>query len=188
MSTVFPPLETQRLYLRALEKNDFEFFYHHFCAPQINQYLLDEDAIKSLQHAQEIINSYVDGQLTDKTYMRWVLVTKVDGQLIGTCGFHKWSHHHHRAEIGYDLNPRVWRQGYMLEALSIMLEFGFERMQLNRVEALVHPKNIASLRLLEKLNFHKEGLLRDYFYHNHQFHNHWLLSLLKTQWTNRQTQ
>ncbi|MDZ8106898.1 MAG: GNAT family N-acetyltransferase [Nostoc sp. DedQUE12a] len=179
MNTNFPALETLRLYLRTLEQNDFEFFYRHFSEPQINRYLLDEDPITSLEQAQEILNFYVTGQLTDKTYTRWVLVTKADRQPIGTCGFHKWSHRNHRAEIGYDLTPSAWRQGYMHEALSVMLKFGFEQMELNRVEALVYPENIASLRLLEKLHFQKEGLLRGYFWQNHQFHDHWLLSLLK---------
>ncbi|MBD2770882.1 GNAT family N-acetyltransferase [Iningainema tapete] len=162
MNTNFPPLETLRLYLKTLDQNDFEFFYRHFSNPQINRYILDEDPITSLEHAQEILNFY--GQSTDKTYTRWVLVTKADGQPIGTCGFHKWSRRNYRAEIGYDLTPSAWRQGYMHEALSVMLEFGFQQMELNRVEALVYPENTASLRLLEKLHFQKEGLLRGYFW------------------------
>ncbi len=89
----------------------------------------------------------------NSTFTRWVLVTKADGQPIGTCGFHNWSRRNHRAEIGYDLTPSAWRQGYMHEALSVMLEFGFQQMELNRVEALVYPENTASLRLLDKTPF-----------------------------------
>lgn len=68
----------------------------------------------------------------------------------------------------------------MGDALKAILRHGFEQVGLHRVEALVHSENTASLRLLERLNVQKEGLLRDYFYHGGQFYNHWLLSLIKT--------
>lgn len=176
---MFPTLETKRLYLRPLGQNDVEFVHHHFSNPEVNQYLLDEDPISSLEQAQAIVNFFL--QPTATTYNRWVLVRKEDKKPIGTCGFHKWDKRNHRSEIGYDLVPSAWGQGYMSEALTAMLEYGFTQMSLNRVEALIHADNVASLKLLEKFNFQREGLLRGYFYHNNQFHDHWLLSLLKGQ-------
>ncbi|HEY9735542.1 MAG TPA: GNAT family protein [Trichocoleus sp.] len=176
---MFPSLETPRLHLSPLEQGDAEFIYRHFSDPQVNQYLLDEPPISSLDQAQEIVDFFL--QPTATTYNRWILVTKVDKQPIGTCGFHKWDKRNRRSEIGYDLTPSAWGQGYMSEALATMLEYGFTHLNLNRIEALVYPGNPASLKLLERFNFQKEGLLRDYFHQNGQFYDHWLLSLLKRQ-------
>ena len=67
----------------------------------------------------------------------------------------------------------------MTEALMEALEFGFGTMALNRIEALVHPHNLASIRLLEKLRFQNEGLMRDYYYQGGMFHDSLRLSLLR---------
>jgi [ribosomal protein S5]-alanine N-acetyltransferase len=176
---MFSPLETSRLYLRPLSQSDVEFVYRHFSNPEINRYLLDESPVNSIEQAQEIVDFFMLPTAT--TYTRWVLVTKTDEQPIGTCGFHKWDKRNRRSEIGYDLTPSAWGQGYMSEALTVMLEYGFTHLNLNRIEALVYTENAASLKLLEKLKFQKEGLLRDYFYQNDEFYDHWLLSLLKRQ-------
>ena len=114
-----------------------------------------------------------------KTCNRWVLVRKVDARAIGTCGFHRWDARHHSCEVGYDLEPASWGQGYMAEALSTALGFGFREMDLNRVAAIVSPENAASLRLLEKLGFVREGLMRESLCRAGVYHDHWLLSLLK---------
>lgn len=69
-------------------------------------------------------------------------------------------------------------QGYMQEALSAAIKFGFTQMKLHRIEALVHPENARSLHLLHKLGFKQEGILRDYFYLDGKFYGHMVLSLL----------
>jgi ribosomal-protein-alanine N-acetyltransferase len=89
---------------------------------------------------------------------------------------------HQRAEIGYDLEKASWKQGIMTEALRAMLQYGFGQMGLNRVEALVYVENEASIHLLERLGFQKEGLLRQYFRRGDTHYDHWLLSLLKAEW------
>ena len=71
----------------------------------------------------------------------------------------------------------------MTEALREVLCHGFEAMQLNRIDALVYPKNERSIRLLRELGFKQEGLLREYFYLAGKFHNHLLFSLLKRDWS-----
>jgi len=176
----FPPLETDRLVLKSLSAEDLDFIYQHFSNPDIYRFLVDEEPISTRAQAQSIIDFY--SEPTGKTFNRWVLVLKSVGRPIGTCGYHQWEKNHHRAEIGYDLEKSSWRQGLMTEVLEIVIDFGFEKMLLNRIGAMVHPENEASLRLLESLNFQKEGLLRDYYFQNGKFYDHWLLTLLKKEW------
>jgi ribosomal-protein-alanine N-acetyltransferase len=176
----FPDLETERLFLRQLMPADAEFIYRHFSDPAVTQYLMDEPPLSEPAQAQAMIQFYQDP--AGKTYNRWGIVRKQDSQLIGTCGYHKWNQRCFRAEIGYDLSPARWGQGYMTEALSAVIQNGFGRMGLNRIEALVYAENVRSMKLLQGLGFQKEGLLRDYFYLDGQFYDHYLLALLRREW------
>ena len=83
-------------------------------------------------------------------------------QLIGTCGLYSVSAHHKRASIGFDLLPAYWRRGIMTEALQAYVPYCFKSSGLSRIQALVLPGNVASIRLLEKLGFQREGVLRKY--------------------------
>ncbi|MEM5774241.1 MAG: GNAT family N-acetyltransferase, partial [Anaerolineaceae bacterium] len=154
----FSALETGRLLLRPLGMEDLDFVFHHFGDPRVAQYLLDEPPVASLEEAEAIIQFYLNTE--GKNHNRWALVRKADGQVIGTCGFHKWDRAHFRAEIGYDLAPDCWGQGYMTEALRAALNSGFSRMNLHRIDAVVHVENDGSNRLLRRLGFQLEGVLR----------------------------
>jgi [ribosomal protein S5]-alanine N-acetyltransferase len=176
----FPDLETERLFLRRLTSADAEFIYHHFSDPAVTQFLMDEPPLSEPVQAQGIIQFYQDPE--GKTHNRWVIVCKQDNQLIGTCGYHKWDQRYFRAEIGYDLSPNSWGQGYMTEVLHAVIQNGFGRMGLNRIDALVYTENVRSMKLLQKLGFQKEGVLRDYFYLDGQFYDHYLLALLRREW------
>ncbi len=178
----FPPLETKRLILRRLTLDDTDFVFRHFSDPEMTRFLLDEDPLTDRSQAEQLIRSYLDP--IGKTYNRWAIVRKSDAALIGTCGFHKWDKRHHRAEIGYDLTPDAWGRGLMAEAVREMIRHGFESMRLNRIDALVYPENARSLRLLEKLSFKKEGLLRDYYRARGEYFDHAIYSLLNN---NRET-
>jgi ribosomal-protein-alanine N-acetyltransferase len=176
----FPILETERLTLRLLTPNDTDFIFQHFSDPAVTQYLMDEAPVTEHAQAQEIIEFYSKPE--GSPHNRWVMIRVSDQQPIGTCGFHKWNRRNFRAEIGFDLGPACWGQGYMTEALGAAIRNGFERMGLNRVDALVYVNNERSLRLLERLGFKQEGVLRDYFYLDGQFHDHYLLSMLRREW------
>jgi ribosomal-protein-alanine N-acetyltransferase len=99
--------------------------------------------------------------------------------VLGTCGFHNWKKEHGRAEMGYELDSRMWRQGFMSEAVSAALEYGFGPMGLNRVEALVTEGNQRSRGFLEKAGFTLEGTLRQYEWARGRYQDQWMLSLLK---------
>ena len=180
MNDAFPNLETDRLLLRPLASNDLEFVLRHFSDPEVNRYLFDDDPVTTREAAQAILDFYVPP--AGKPYNRWVITQKADARAIGTCGYHKWQKRHHCAEIGYDLAKASWRQGYMTEALRAILQYGFTRMDLNRVEAMVYPENEASMRMLERLGFRKDGLLRQSVRQGEAYYDHWLLSLLKAEW------
>ncbi len=176
----FPTLETDRLFLRPLAQGDLAFVFQHFSDPAVYRYLLDEAPVTTLEEAQAIIDFYQPP--TGKPYNRWLMMHKAEARPIGTCGFHKWQAQHRRAEIGYDLEPRSWHQGLMREALHAAIGYGFAQMRLHRIEAMVAPANTASLRLLERLGFQREGVLRQNTFQGGAFHDHLLLALLQPEW------
>lgn len=85
---------------------------------------------------------------------------RADGVLIGTCSLFDHSVESRRAELGYFLGRPVWGQGLAREAVTALIAHGFGALNLNRIEADVDPRNAASVRLLERLGFVREGLLR----------------------------
>jgi ribosomal-protein-alanine N-acetyltransferase len=180
-ATDFPRLETDRLILRHLTLDDAEFILRHWGDPVVARYLFDEDPVADLDQARELIEPYLDP--AGKSYNRWGILLKAQDALIGTCGFHKWNRQHFRAEMGYDLAPAYWGRGLMTEAAQEMIRHGFQGLGLNRIDALVYPDNNRSIRLLAKLGFQEEGLLREYFCQAGRFHDHLVLSLLRSEWT-----
>ena len=173
----FPTLQTDRLILRQLTMEDVDFVFQHFHDPQVAQYLMDEPPVADHAQAQAIIDFYLEPE--GKTHNRWGIVRRADNRLIGTCGYHKWEKAYFRAEIGYDLSPDCWGHGYMSEALRAVIRHGFERMELNRIDALVYIHNARSIQLLQRLGFKQEGLLRDYFCLDGIFFDHFLFALLR---------
>ncbi|MCA9755949.1 MAG: GNAT family N-acetyltransferase [Candidatus Eisenbacteria bacterium] len=177
---VVPVLETERLQLRPIGQGDLEFVFRHFGDPAICRYLKDAPPVETTEEAQGIIDAFAPGSA--KPQCRWILVQRSDGRPIGTCGYHHWVKAYNRAEIGYDLTESAWGKGLMREALVSVIEFGFGTMGLNRIEAFVHPENTASLGILERLHFQKEGVVRDLFYMDGVYYDHDLLSLLERDW------
>ena len=176
----FPTIETERLILRQMTLEDTDFVFQHFSDSAVSLYLMDEPPVTEYAQAQEIIQFYLEPE--EKTHNRWVMVRKSDQQSIGTCGFHKWDKRYFRAEIGYDLSPSFWGQGYMTESLRAVISNGFEQMRLNRIDALVYVENDRSIQLLQRLGFKQEGVLRDYFYLDGKFYDHYLFALLQKEW------
>ncbi|KMQ66557.1 acetyltransferase [Chryseobacterium angstadtii] len=164
---IYPVLETERLLLRQLTPQDAEDLFEYFSLDEVMEYY-DLDTFKTLEDAQNII-SHFNGEFEKGKGFRWAIELKSEKKVIGTCGYHNWYREHSRAEIGYELNPKFWRNSYMKEAVLPILIFGFETMALHRVDAFIDPSNISSEKLLLSLNFKEEGMLRDYFFEKGKF-------------------
>lgn len=178
----FPPLETERLILRELKATDAVAIFHYLSDPEVTRYL-DTQPHQSLEQTRRLVDFLIS--LFEKGEgFRWGIVKKTRGTgdedvVIGTCGFHAWAKLHARAEIGYELAQAYWGQGLMAEAIKAILDFGFENMDLNRIEAMVLAGNTASAKFLEKQGFHLEGLLQEYEFVQDEFKDVQLFSLLR---------
>jgi len=121
----------------------------------------DDEAFTEISQAREQLESWASG-FDVRRCVRWGITLREDGNVIGTCGYYGFHGWHTRASIGYELARSHWRQGIMTEALGAVIEFGFREVGLNRIQAVVMPENEGSDKLLEKLGFRREGVLREY--------------------------
>ncbi len=113
----------------------------------------------------------------------FLLINKHTNMPIGECGFHTLNRAHRRTELFYFLrNDADKRKGIMTEALALVLTYGFADMGLHRIEALVGPHNIASIKLLQHFKFVKEGTMREDYLINGKNEDSECYSLLKWEW------
>jgi ribosomal-protein-alanine N-acetyltransferase len=133
--------------------------------------------LKSEQEAQGFIDRF-QTRFKNKMGVRWGISIKGQEKIIGTIGFKNLSKKH-RAIIGYDLQTEYWNKGYITEALKAVVKFGFNHLEINRIEAEVMQGNVISEKVLEKLNFKKEGVLREWLYWNEKHYDMSMFSLLK---------
>ncbi len=174
MSIAFPEIETERLKLSILTLEDTEAVFRHFSDENVTRFM-DISPCKDTGEAEEIIRFHIED-----TGCRWGIFSKLDAQLIGTCGFHCWSQGEQpRAEIGFDLAKEFWGKGIMQEALKPVIDFGFKEMSLNFIEATVEQENDKSINLLRKLNFEREIELRDELIYYFLLRERWGLRSLR---------
>ncbi|MGL6162488.1 GNAT family N-acetyltransferase [Microbulbifer sp.] len=105
-----------------------------------------------------------------------------DGAIVGTCTLAGIDRHNRHADIGFALGREYWGRGLMLQALPAVIEFAFNRLKLHRIGADADPRNVASIRVLEKLDFQREGLLRECYFHMGEVQDALLFSLLRRDW------
>lgn len=111
------------------------------------------------------------------------LIEKQSELVIGSIAFHSWYEMHRRSELGYGMNSEAHKNlGFMKEAMPAVLQFGFDMMSLNRVEAFIGPENTASRRLVEGCGFRLEGQLREHFVYNGKADDSVVYGLLKADW------
>ena len=110
------------------------------------------------------------------------ITIKGSDRIIGTVGFWNMSKPDGRAEIGYMLHGDFHQKGIMPEALTAVLKYGFEKMNLHSVEARVHPENSPSIRVLLKKGFKKEAHFRQNYFFEGAFLDTVAFGLLKSEY------
>ncbi|MCD6062545.1 MAG: family N-acetyltransferase [Flavipsychrobacter sp.] len=162
----FPVIETERLLLRAIDVADLDALF---------VLRTNDDAIFHLDKEKQTRNEVaqmIERIQNDYTYnnaINWVISRPDNTSLMGLIGFWRVDKMHHRAEIGYMLHPDHWRKGYLNEAMTAVMHFGFNEMNLHSVEGHVNPSNHASIGLLEKHGFQKEAHFKENYHFRGKF-------------------
>jgi [ribosomal protein S5]-alanine N-acetyltransferase len=157
----FESIESERLLLREISSNDDKDIFRLYSDEDVLRYT-DNDLHKTLKDSQRFIEENTLG-LDNQELICWGITLKPKKKIIGTIRLDHIDWKHNFATMGNLLDKSLWNRGIMTEAQRIVTEFAFRKMNLHRIEAQVYIKNIASCRTFEKLNYKREGVLRENF-------------------------
>jgi RimJ/RimL family protein N-acetyltransferase len=175
-----PTLTARRVALRWLTEEDAGALFDIFSNPSVMRYW-STPPMSDIGRAKALVAD-IHQRFLARQGFQWGVARRADDRIIGTCTLFAIHEPQQRAEIGYALGHEHWGQGYMSEALTILLDYAFGALGLRRLEADVDPRNSGSMRVLERLGFRHEGLLRERWKVNGELQDSVLLGLLEREW------
>ena len=177
-----PLIETERLNLRELTLEDVNDVFEYASISEVSTFL-PWYPHKSKQDSIDFIN-FAKDQFAKNISIIWGIELKEDSKLIGTVDIRNTQPINNCGEIGYVLSNKYWNKGIMTEAVKAIINYGFNEMKLNRIEALCEAENISSLRVMEKAGMQFEGFLREKVYIKNQYRSMKIYSILKSDYIN----
>jgi RimJ/RimL family protein N-acetyltransferase len=174
-------LTTNRLLIRDFTENDWPTVLAYQSHPDYLKYTSWES--RTPTDVQNFIRLFIGwkNQIPRIKYQMAVVLPDTH-EVIGCCGIRKNSSDAIEADIGYELNPAYWGNGYATEIVNRLLEFGFNELKLHRIWSFCIAENTASRRVLEKTGFKKEGLCRENDYFKGRYWNTLIFGILKKEW------
>lgn len=143
-------LQTERCLVRETTPEDVEDFFRIYSAPEITRYM--ENLYPEPEQEKQYIRDYIKKIYTFYEFGVWTVIQRNSGAVIGRAGF-AYREGYEEPELGFIIGVPWQRKGYAEEVCRAILEYGWERLEFTRVQAMVEPGNEASLRLCEKLGF-----------------------------------
>lgn len=176
-----PQIESSRLLLRPVRIEDAEDMFVYASDPLVTRHTTWEPH-GSVHVTRAFLKSILEGYAAGDV-RNWAVVHRDDKRMIGSAGFLFWDQVARRAEIGYAMSRDYWGSGLMTEAVTEIVRFGFERMDLNRIEARCDSENTASARVLQKCGMQHEGTLREQFVRHGELRDMQLYAILRREWS-----
>lgn len=174
-----PVLATSRLRLRQFRADDAGAMHACFADAGAMRFWNTPAHTRAIETERSVRN-FVD--CTPSYYRYWAVADAANDRCLGLVNYHDGHIRSRRASIGYIIDPACQGQGIATEAVTAMLDFCFAELGLHRLEAFIHPANQSSIRLAEKLGFHREGLLRDHLRVGEEWRDDLLYALLAAEW------
>jgi RimJ/RimL family protein N-acetyltransferase len=175
-----PVLESERLRLRALAARDAEEVYALYADRAAVRFAY-APPMNDLEDARRVIDETI-ALAQARSLFHFGVADREGDRIIGHATLFNWDGPQRRAEIGYSIRRNLWGQGFGSEAVTTLIAFGFERLDLRRIEADADPRNAASIRLLEKLGFVREGYLRERWEIDGEIQDAVYFGLLRREW------
>jgi len=179
-----PDIRTERLLLRRMTMKDAQDVFDYSRDPEVARHVL-WTAQKHISEARDYIR-YMNRRYRDDLPSSWGVIDLDSGRLVGTIGYMDHNQDNASVEVGYSLARWMWGKGLATEALRAVIDYTFDAMDVNRIEAQHELDNPASGRVMEKCGMTKEGVLRQRLYNKGRFVDVALYSILrgdKRPWT-----
>ena len=173
----FQNLETERLLLRRLAITDVDEVLELRGNPETMKFI-PRPLAKSSEDALAHI-ALINEKIEENIGINWAITLKGNPKMLGIIGHYRIQPENYRAEIGYMLLPEFHSQGIVSEAIKLVLDYGFDVMNLHSIEAVIDPENIASEKVLQKNGFVKEAHFLENEFAEGKFWDTVIYSLLK---------
>lgn len=174
--THIPALATPRLTLRELVEQDAPAIFELRSNPEVMRFI-PKPLNSRIEESLHMIRDFHHAAIRSDSIL-WGITVKGSEKVLGYIGFWRILKEHHRAELGYALHPGLWGQGLMHEAVTAAVHHGFHVLGLHSVEATVTPDNTASIHVLERAGFVREGCFKENFLSNGVFLDSVVYSLI----------
>lgn len=173
-------IETERLILRKFKYDDADDMLMNWISDENVQNNYGEPVYTTKESVNELLDKYISSY-ENKDYYRWSIIEKCSGECIGQIAYFLIDSKNHFGEIEYCIGTGFQRRGYATEAAKAVISYGFNNINLHKVQICVRPINIASKRVIEKCSFTYEGTLRDYFCINGEYQDRMYYSILRSE-------
>ena len=174
----FPVLEVDDITLRKLNASDSEYMLEYTSDKDVLRYLPEGALYNNKDEIYDLIKRVNQG-FQDKEKIRWGIVFNDGNKVIGDIGYNSIDRENNIGKISYRLSKKYWGKGIITKVLNRIIDYSFNKMKLNRIEALTIDNNVASIKVLEKTGFKKEGLLRKALNKRGSYYDLAIYSLLK---------
>jgi ribosomal-protein-alanine N-acetyltransferase len=174
-------LITERLVLRDFTEEDWPAVFAYQKNPLYLRYYAWTDRMP--EEVRDFVRMFLAHQQSvPRIKFQLASTLKATGQLIGNCGIRLESAEARQADIGYELDPKHWGQGYATEAARAMLQYGFSQLRVHRIWSWCVADNLGSARVLEKLGMRLEGRLRENEYYKGRWWDTLMYGILDDEW------
>lgn len=174
-------LRTERLLLREFVAEDWRAVYAY--QNDLRYLEFYEWEHRTEQDAKTFVQMLIDQQQeSPRTKFQLAILLPETNKLIGNVGIRKRSVKTYQADMGYEIDPKVWGNGYATEAAEAILQFGFAELHLHRIWAEAIAANENSIHVMEKLGMRQEGRLREKEFFKGRFWDTVIYGILEEEW------
>lgn len=171
-------IETQNLILRQFTYEDNSAMLKNWIADEKIQSMYSEPTYTTKEAVNTLLNKYINSY-QNNDYYRWAIIAKENEECIGQIAYFLVDTKNNFAEIEYCIGSAFQCRGFATEATKAVIDYGFSKIKLHKVQICHKSINMPSKRVIEKCGFHYDGTLRDYFYMNGTYVDRLYYSILE---------
>ncbi len=176
-------IETERLVLRKFRYSDDDSMLKYWIADEKIQSLYSEPVYSTKAEVKGLLDKYISSY-DKEDYYRWAVIDKETNECIGQIAYFLVDSKNNFAEIEYCIGSAFQCRGFATEATKAIIKFGFEQINLHKVQICTKTINNPSKRVIEKCGFTYEGTLRDYFFMDNRYVGRLYFSMLRDEYEN----
>jgi RimJ/RimL family protein N-acetyltransferase len=174
-------IDTERLTLRKFDYSDAEDMLEFWISDPKIQFLYSEPIYTTKKDVNKLLSNHI-ASYEKEDYYHWAIIEKKTNYCIGQISFFSIDTKNHYGEIKYGIGRKFQNKGYATEATKVILEYGFNKINLHKVQISHKKNNLASKAIINKLKFKYEGTLRDHFFVNGHYIDRPYYSMIKKEY------